>query len=181
MKVGFGVKARSSIINQGPGGANRVIVMPGRIPPDLDAPKSVDAGSITQPRHPSGGNARGGKPRALRWLHSIVTVSIWGVAGDGYEGGLGLGDEAAQYGATIDLLEATVQAMQVAEYKDPTGVVTPVGLADVRFETSSWVRPPTEMGFGQELLVVFTHNGPLFDTPIGVATPQPGITRNPSS
>lgn len=173
-KVDFGWKARTKILNQGPGGANRVVFMPGLVPPDQDVPKSIDAGEITQPRMPT---STGGNPRALRWWKQVVTVSIWGVAGEGYEGGLDLGDEASQYAAASDLLEATIQAMQGAVWVDPAGVSHVVGLADVRFQKASWVQPPTELGFGRELLVYCTHNGPLLDIPIGIAKPQPAVGR----
>lgn len=172
--VAFGWKARSQQLNQGPGGASRVVFMPGRVPPDSDAPKSIDAGEILQPRMPT---ANKDNPRALRQWKQLVTLSVWGVAGDGYTGGLGLGDEASQYAATIDLFEATLQAIQGAVWLDHAGERHSVGLADVVLEQASWVQPPVEMGFGRELYVVFTHRGPLYDLPRAIATPQPAVNR----
>lgn len=177
-KVGFGWRARSEILNQGPGGASRVVFMPGRVDPNGGAPKSIDAGKLTQPRFSRQTETN---PRPLRWWHQTVTVSIWGVAPAGYTGGLDLGDEANQYGATGDLFEATVAALHNAVWVDPSGTEHPVGLADLQFVELSWVQPPVEMGFGRELLVVFTHNGPLFDLPVGLAYPQAAVNRSPST
>ena len=178
--VGFGWKARTELLNQGPGGANRVIVMAGRVPADVGTPGSIDAGQITQPRFPTPlNNVPRGQPRPLRQMKHLVSVSIWGVAAQGYTGGLGLGDEADQYAATLDLLESTIQGLQNAVWVDPTGKPHPVGLADLRFEQATWVRPPVEMAFGRELLVFLTHNGPLFDVLPGTATPAPAVGRGP--
>lgn len=173
-QVAFGQRARSEQLNQAPGGAGRLVFMAGRVPPDTDAPKSINAGEIHQPRMPRSAN---GNPRALREFRHIVSLEVWGVAAKGYQGGLGLGDEADQYAATLDLFELAVQAIQGAQWQDPAGEVHSVGLADVVFESADWVKPPIEMAFGHALLVTFTHRGPIFDAPQPIAKPSPAVNR----
>lgn len=175
-KVDFGWRARYTILNQGPGGANRVVFMPGKVPPDVGVPKSIEAGELGKPQQSVGFN-----PRPLMQWRQIITVSIWGVAGPSYQGGAGLGDEASQYAAAVDLLEATVQAVHGAVFVDPAGGQFNVGLANVVWEDLQWVQPPNELGFGRELFVYMQHSGPLFDLPKGTATPQPAINRNPAT
>lgn len=166
VRVTFGWKERVKILNQGPGGASRVVFMPGRMPPEGTAvPRPVDAGAFTKPR------IKEDNPRPLVWWHKVVTVSIWGVDTTR------LNDERAQYAAAVDLVEATTQAIHRAVYTTPDGVEHNVGLADVIWESAQWIQPPTENAFGREFFAYFTHNGPLYDIPVGTATPKPSVVR----
>lgn len=168
--VGFGLKARMAQINQGPGGASRVILIPGKIDPSPGSSKVVDGGPFSQPRHTRD------NPRHLAWWHKIITCSVWGVDPTKPR------DELAEYAATVDLLEKTYQGLHNAVYTDPRdGSKFAVGLADLQLDGSSWVSPPTEVAFGRELVVFFTHNGPIFDRLIDTTTPQPAIVRDPAT
>jgi hypothetical protein len=172
-KVGFGLKARASQLNQGPGGANRVILIPGKIDPSAGPPKVVDAGTFSQPRQTSQ------NPRPLAWWHKVVTCSIWAV--DASTPAV-LQDELAQYVAAVNLLEATYQGLHNAIYTDPSDRSKfNVGLADLQLDASLWVSPPSEQAFGRELVVYFTHNGPIFDRAIDITTPKPAISRDPAT
>lgn len=164
--VDFGLKARSKSINQGTGGANRVVLIPGKVDPSAGIPKALDAGAFTQPRHHSD------NPRELVWFHKIVSVSVWGV--DATDAAT-LQDPLKQYAATIALLEKTYQALHYAEYTTPDNVTHTAGLADLILKDGKWVAPPVENAFGVEFLATFEHNAPLFDRVLGTATPQPAI------
>lgn len=162
--VAFGWKAHWEQLNQGPGGANRVVFIPGRV--DLSAPAAprvIDAGTLSKPRKTHD------NPRELAWWHKPVTLSIWGVDTTDRN------DDLKQYAATVALFEQTMQAIHGAVFTTPDGVTHNVGLADVIWEEPRWIAPPVEMGFGRCLGVVFTHNGPLFDLAHDVALPAPQV------
>lgn len=169
--VATGVKQRTFQINQGPGGANRVVFIPGVLDPSQQAPKVRDAGVFSKPRH----NHAPPKPREIAWWHKTISVSIWAVDTSNKD------DEFTQMAAVENLLEVTVAAIHRAVYSDSSGVLMAVGLADLILERADWVAPPVEMGFGQEVIAYYTHGGPLFDFPVGYATPQPVIARNPAT
>jgi len=165
-KVDFGVKARYRVLNQGPGGANRVVFIPGKIDPTATTPKALDAGQFTQPRHDRD------NPRPLVQWHKLVSVSIWGVDSSSKEA---LQDPLAQYAATVDLIEKTYQALHLAVFTAPDGTKLPCGLADLSMIQGVWVAPPIEQSFGLEFLATFTQRGPLFDRVRETTTATPAI------
>jgi hypothetical protein len=167
-----GWKAREQILNQGPGGAGRVVFVHGRVPAANAGP--YDAGAIEQPRiaGPRGSVAGGtyvDNPRPLRQWARIVTVSVWGVNAQA------LDDDVAQSEAAEELFERTLQAIHNAVFVDPdNGAQTPSGLADVKWEGLIWNVVSPNYGYGRELLGYLTHRGPIFDQAIGLAYPGVG-------
>lgn len=169
--VEAGWKAREQILNQGPGGAGRIVLVHGKVPPgNVTGP--YDAGTIEQPRiaQRRGSVAAGNyvdNPRPLRQWSRIVTLSVWGV--DATQ----LDDDVAQSDAAEELLERAMQAIHSAVYIDPdNGSQTPAGLADVKWQGLVWNVVSQNFGFGRELLAYFTHAGPLYDQAIGLAYPK---------
>lgn len=152
--VAAGWKVRLDQNNQGPGRANRVVIVPG----DLNG----KAGKIVQPlergerligdpSHPDGST------RAIADWDRVVTLSIWAYDGDFPN------DELAQIIAVETLLELTKRA------------VDRVAGASVTWGDSAW-SPPKERQFGAELLVGLTFSQPLYDEPRERAYPGISIT-----
>jgi hypothetical protein len=154
-----GWKQRSQQLNQGPGGAMRIVLYPGREP----SGSSGAAGTLTRGHRPSTDN-----PRALvTWEHQL-TMSVWAVdKTDTY-------NEELQISAVETLLEYAIQAVHNAV--DPT-TNTPVGLAAIEWGDVRYTLPPIEMRFGQEIMVEFMHKCPLFDQAISKAFPQGSVAR----
>lgn len=169
--VDFGWNAREKWINQGPGGGNRIVFVPGQVDPSEGPPKVSDAGPMAQPRLKAPGN----NPRPLVQWARTVTMFVWGADTTDLE------DELKQYAATVGLFEYAVQALHNAVYIDSTGHARNVGLADVVFEKVMWSAMPSNQAFGRELVAYFHLDGPLFDMTIQLATPQPAILRDPAS
>jgi hypothetical protein len=154
--VAFGWRAREQILNQGPGGANRILVIPGD-------PQSGDAGTLVR------GKLASVNPRTLLEHDEIWTLSIWGVDNTAPV------DEGKQASAAKALLELAVQAVHNAVDPD-TG--DPVGVANLRWGSVRWINTTsTNLYFGRELQVRVTQKGPLFDQPYGVAYPDFAVSR----
>lgn len=153
--VDFGWRARSSVLNQGPGGANRIVIVPGD-------PKSGKGGPLKRGRQAQT------NPRVLFEWDALATLSIWGVDTNDTN------DERLQYAATVNLLEVTMRALQNAV--DPI-TLTPVGVANLTLGEPSWSVENTEMYFGRELLLPITQKGPLLDRVIDTIQPTPVINR----
>lgn len=157
--------------NQGPGGANRVVFIPGESDPSSGAPKVLEAGEI---------NLDGEQMhldddvrfRTLAWWHAPYTVSVWGVDPAHPK------DEAGQIWATKRLLRQTIRAMHTAV--DPeTGQFA--GAAQiVQWGRVRWTLPPSESAFGRELTFGFVLVEPQFDAPEELAYPSPALVRDPA-
>ena len=98
----------------------------------------------------------------------MVSLCVWAVDTRDLE------DDQAQLIALEDLFEWTVRGLHNAV--DPVSGI-PVGLADLELTDAVWTAPPVEGAFGRELVCYFLHHEPIFDKPIDVTTPQPGIAR----
>jgi hypothetical protein len=166
-----GWKYRTFVINQGPGGANRVCFMPGKIDPSSpNPPKVLDAGVFEPPRFGNAGAGLGNaNPRRLVSWRRVVSVCVWAVDTTDTS------NDELQFAALENLWEQTYAAMHNAV--DPVSGVN-VGLADVDFTDCVITRPPVEMAFGLELVAYFEHKGPLYDNAIATAFPSPLIVRN---
>jgi hypothetical protein len=182
-----GIKYRYFQVNEGPGGAMRVVFMPGEYD-GSDAPRTRRGGTLSPPRKASGQDSKrfavpslsdpSGfvpgpstlNPAPLASNTEIATVSVWAVDP------LDPQDEESAYIATFDLFELTLEAMHRAVDPD-TGVH--VGVANLRPGDYLWSTPVGERAFGRELLYSFEHKGLFFFQPIDKATPQPAIHRNP--
>jgi len=179
--------------NQGPGGANRVLLMPGAHD-GSETPKSVDGGELTKPRHTHA------QVRELAGWNKLVTMSVWAVDASSETA---KADAASQIEAVEDLLELAVRAAHNAVILGPAAPPEPlaqgtaianggqamqtlvppaplaVGLADIVWGKVRWIQPPVEWAFGLELLVQLVHRGPLFDVFEDHAFPSPVVHRNP--
>ena len=164
-RVEFGLRARSEQINQGPGGASRVVIIPGKYSGEL-APKGLDGGRFAAPMHT---HARP-EPNELLDDDNLATLSVWGVDASSP---LAIRSELAQYEATQRLLEQTVQAIHGSPIGGPEGC-----WPAIVWTGKYWPKPPVEMSFGLELLVWLEIHGPLFDAPIGFVTPGFTLTRD---
>jgi hypothetical protein len=168
--VWLGWTKRSRTDNQGPGGANRVVFIPGEDAAQPGAPKVLKAGVLDR-MAPQQHVTLNPRLRALAWWHEPVTVSVWAVDADHPQ------DEEGQIAATEDLLELTIQALHNAV--DPTSGLG-VGFANIEeWGPPSWTLPPVEAPFGRELTFSFVLLVPLFDQPQGLAFPGPVVTRKP--
>ena len=169
--IDAGWKAREQVLNQGPGGASRVVFIHGRVPPTGQGP--YPAGTIEQPRIAQARSSLASgayvdNPRPLRQWSRLCTLSVWGVDADQ------LDDDTAQSDATEELFERVVQAVHNAIYVDPDNEVeTPAGLADVKWTDVIWNVVSPNYGYGRELLAYFVHKGPIYDQAIGLARPSP--------
>jgi hypothetical protein len=157
-KVDAGWRARDVILNQGPGGANRIVFTPGD-------PKTGRAGPLTRGRQAQT------NPRVLWQWNRLVFVCMWGVDTSDTH------DELKQQSATENLFELTMQALQNA--RDPQ-TSRFVGAANIQIVGEPvWSIENTEMYFGRELQLPITLNGSLFDVTYEIATPQAAVTRSP--
>lgn len=153
-----GRRERAMQINQGPGGANRVLFFP--------QPKGA-RGAVRR------GNQTSTNPPVLLELDHVVIVSVW--AADVSD----LNDEEKQRSAAFDLLELTLQAIRRAV--DPiTGtaigfasLATPMDLTEVDDQPESY--------FGCELQLRFALKMPFYDVPQDTTTPQFAVNRDPAT
>lgn len=162
-----GWKERGKQINQGPGGASRVIFMPGKYTGEPGPPKVLEGGRIGRAQRKTNLN-----PRELVSWDRVSTVSVWGVDA------MRSDDEEAQIEATETLFECTVRAMHNS-VDLVTGV--PLGAGAIEWGDVFLVAPPTERGFGREMLVTFVHKAVFFDDEIDTAFPSAAVARNPAA
>jgi hypothetical protein len=172
-EVRLGWHPRNRQDNAGPGGANRVVLIPGLVDPTSGAPKVLKGGRLD---HDAPMNFHLDAqirmmPRA--WWHELVTCCVWAANPDRPT------DEEAQIESVETLLELTIQAL--TEAVDPvTGYAA--GFANLdELGDVSWTLPPGENAFGRELSFVFEFLVPLYDAAVGLAYPQPAIGRNPAA
>jgi len=168
--VYLGWKPRSRQDNQGPGGSNRVVFIPGDFDPSSGEPKALKAGALDRDA-PQNHVDLDPRQRAVAWWHPIVTCSVWACDPSAPQ------DEAGQIAATDDLFNATCAALHNAV--DPvTG--TAIGFGNIEeFGDTMWTLPPVESAFGRELTFRFVLLSPRFDAPTGLAYPSPAVNRNP--
>lgn len=169
-----GWKYRSFQANQGPGGAQRVSFIPGKIDPTSPAPpKVIDGGTFDAARFGNAGAGLGGaNPRRLITWRRLCSISVWAV--DLTD----VGNDEIQFAAVENLWESTYAAMHNAV--DPVSGIN-VGLADIELGQCTITRPPVEQAFGLEIVVYFEHKGPLFDNVIPQVFPAPAVLRSPAS
>jgi len=144
-----GWRKRTQGVNQGAGGANRVLFSP--------SDDSGDGGELAPPRFPGARQLRvaADQPplasiRSLANWNRKVTLSIWAVDPDPTKRAV----ERAQIAATETLLEWTVRAVHSA----------PGCFAAVKFGKAKWT-VPAERSFGLEILVGLEFSQPIFDVP----------------
>lgn len=154
--VAVGARELARQDNQGPGRANRIVIVP------YD-PKSGDAGTLAEPElvgdrdiYDEDGvdpEVRLGTTRALADWQRPILVSVWAFDAAAPE------DELLQEVALEDLLEAAIRAFHH------------VGLADVAPGKISRVVPTTRH-FGAEARFITRFTSPIYDHPIDVGYPE---------
>ncbi len=147
-QVLFGRRERARRVNQGAGGANRIVFQPGD-----------DGGRLGQigPVHQPGPRdiAAGISARSLANLSAVYTVYVWASA-PASSGGASQSrtrDELADFEAAEDLLQWTVRAVHWAFD------------GHSQWGELSVVPEPVELANGVELKASLTVGFPLYDTP----------------
>jgi hypothetical protein len=162
--VEVGWKRGPQQINQGPGGANRVVF----VPSDSDGA----AGELTPPRFPGQRTVRNAVDAPVCTVRSLlewerkIAVLVW--AADRTTPG-DANNEAAQIEAVETLFEWVVRAVHSA----------PGAFASVTWGAPKWT-VPAERSFGLELRVPLTFSHPIFDQPRDLVFPTTAaVTRAP--
>lgn len=161
-EVHVGWKARERILTQGPGGANRIVFVPG---------DDSGAGGRIVPTQQPGARSIGGTNqydatatvRALRDWQRIVVVSVWG------RDPLATGDEEERDIAHLETTETLIEWMLRA--------VHACGLANLETGDVRWTIPG-ERAYGIEARVGLTFRHPLFDVPQDVVRPMKAIAKD---
>lgn len=169
----LGWKERTKQINQGIGGANRVVFVP-------SGPNGA-AGPLASIRGPGKRlhNANSADAFTRRGLYNWerqAGVSIWGID---RSNPLDIENEEAQIEATELLFERVIEAVHyfVASSEQQFG-----GYATVEWGEPTWVTPPNERVFGRELLAPLTLKHPMFAEEVGYAYPERVVvTRDPAA
>lgn len=162
--VDAGWRKRTQGVNQGAGGANRVLFSP--------SDDSGDGGELVPPRFPgqrqirqAADQAAVGTIRSLQNWNRKVQLSIWAVDPDPTL----RANERAQIAATEALLEWTVRAVHSS----------PGAFAAAKFGKAKWT-VPAERSFGLEILVGLEFSQPIFDVPNPVFYPTAtAVARGP--
>lgn len=144
--VSLGWKQPTQQINQGFGGANRVVF----IPSDPSG-KGGSLGGAAQP-----GDRRIGTDTSVRSLYNwerFVVVSVWAVDSSDPA------DEAKQIEAVESLFEWTVRGVHA------------FAANNARWGDVAWTTSPVEHVFGRELRAGLVFRHPIFDTPAVVVRP----------
>lgn len=153
--VVLGWRERTKQVNQGPGGANRVVFTP--------SDDSGRGGRIVGTQQP-GPRTFGTAPNTITtralfdWERQLV-VSVW--AFDRTKPT----DEAAQIEAVETLFEWVVRAVQQT------------ARANATWTDVTWTVEPVEHAFGRELRAGLIFRHPLFDAESDVAFPMGAITK----
>lgn len=134
VNIVFGWREVAKQINQGDGGANRIVIHPG-----LPGDKRGRFGSHASIRKP------GRDPRSLATRLEIFTAYIW--AKDATDEPT-LRDERAQWRAVRLLFDAFDRAVYLTTHTDGD-----VGVGPVTWLAEDWNLEKTERGFGAEIIV----------------------------
>lgn len=159
--IWVGIRAYFEQWNQGPGGANRVVFIPGEYHGESTY-RTRPYGSL-QPALNHRGQATTTPREVGQWTRPI-TVSVWAPPDTDNPT-----DELAQNEQTELLFEWTRVAMHT------------VLAADLTWGNVERVSPPQERGFGEAILIHVEQRGPQFYPANGIAFPLPAVTRSPAS
>jgi hypothetical protein len=138
VQFAWGQKEVAKQINQGPGGANRIVFVTGD--------ESSNIGKIGAPDKP------GRNPRPLYTLDELFTVHLWAVDGSA------LNVERAQESAARKLLDKWLRAIYLATHTDGD-----TGLGPVAFVSLKWNRNKIERPYGAAIICVATIGAPILD------------------
>ena len=150
--VVFGMRERWKQINEGTGGANRVVFVPGTIPDGKD-------GRLEGPTGPGESIGSDGKvkPRALFDHKKIITICVW--AADPLDPNAV--DETAQQEAIEQLFEYVMQAFKQSS----------AGLGNINAGAPLYNPNPNERRFGIEYRIEIELDTRIFDQVPNVVYP----------
>lgn len=146
----FGMKERWKQINEGTGGTNRVVIIPGTI--------DGKDGVILAP------TGVGGNPRELHTQPKIVTFSLWAADNSTPDRS---SDERAQQNAIEQMQEWVIRAVQQSI----------AGEANAVWGECSYNRNPNELRYGVEYLMQLAVDSTFYDLAALVAFPVPAVNR----
>ncbi len=148
--VAVGWKPATYRINEGPGGANRVVFIPSN--------PNGKGGRITiaQKTHTLPG------PEPIGTWEQVGVASFWAADASSQAA---LADEEKQFEAVNTLFEKTVEAVRAVAH------------AAFVWGDTEWVLDPLEHSFGRELRVGFQLKSALFDRDYAIKTPGPVLTK----
>ncbi len=153
-----GWKQRQQILTQGPGGANRVLFIPGSYP------KGEDLGQLVPPRR-----RKGPTERVLATWERVITASIWAVDASSPDA---LRNEEKQIAVADQLHQFVVGCLRSVALGDFPG-------------PGKMFRDPAQsenMGFGIEYLYQFVHYEEVLDLPVNLRlNVSPNLVRDPAS
>lgn len=162
--VTYGWRERTKSINQGPGGANRVVI----VPSDLDG-NGGDMGATA--KYPGAQTVYDmttpeptpvGRVRSLRDWPRLGVISIW--AHDDTDPT----NERLQTEAVEQLQREVMRAVNRVEAQD------------FKWTKTRWTVSPTELRNGAELLMWFTVRDSIFDVPDEFVFPTGKLTPDPA-
>jgi hypothetical protein len=168
--VGWDQRNQQQNYSAVPGGG-RVIFMPGQYDGSAGAPKPIDGGEFSRDLKFQSLN-----PRENVGWDSWVTCSVWAVDPTR------MMQEEDQILATLDLVESTLQAINMATHTSADGSIQTVGQANIKFNgKTTWVLPPsTVTTFGREFVFSFVQRCRWLNAAYGIAYPQPEVSRTPA-
>jgi hypothetical protein len=152
--IHVGVKAYFEQWNQGAGGADRVVFIPGEFHGE-QVYRSRPYGSL----QPKLGNQTSGFQEVAQWTRPI-TIACW--APPSLEAPT---DELLQNDRTEQLFEAVRVAAQVVQ------------AADIAWGDVERVAPPQERAFGEAILIHAEQRGPLYYPALQRVFPSPAVAR----
>jgi hypothetical protein len=158
--VVFGIRARWQQLNDGIGGANRIVVIPGTLDgDDGDAAGVVGPGSFEET----------GAARGLYTQAKAVTFSLW--AGNDTTPDA-ITDEAAQQNAIEQMQEFVYRAVKASSF----------GGANAIWGKHKYNRKPAELRFGAEYLMNLELDSTFFDLdPVVIVPSGATVSRNPAT
>ncbi|MBN9162054.1 MAG: hypothetical protein J0I07_13920 [Myxococcales bacterium] len=152
--VRLGWVERPKQINQGPGTANRPVIMPsdgakgGKLGPPL--------GAGVRPIKNAAGQTIAMHQPIASWTQEF-TAYVWGV-----DSTQSKENDGAQIEPTILLGIWALRGIRVA------------GQADVVLGSTDWTKPGVQLQYGRELAIHFTLRTPVYDVPEEVVVVRPG-------
>jgi len=148
----WGRKEEAKQINQGPGGANRIVFAPGN--------ETGDFGAVLAPDKP------GRNPRPLATVDELGTFWLWAVSPD-------VNTERAQDRAARILYDQWLRAVYLVTHTDGDA-----GLGPVRIVSQHWNLDKIERSFGREIIVVVAIAAMVPDESFFETTEVDGIRAN---
>jgi hypothetical protein len=153
--VAFGARAANYQLNQGPGGANRVVFIPGSgelVPVRLPGLREI--------RDPEDGGRVVATVQPIADHLERATVRVWALDPLARE------DEERQAEAVVTLAEATMSAIHDA----------PGAFASLAFGATDW-STPAERTYGREFTFQITLRSPIYPAPRALAFPAAAVGR----